>query len=120
MFLWMYPYLWPDLLVSKASIFTRSLQLTCTRGHDSIVNTALIHPYRPYILTAGIERYIRLHSPTEASPCTEPLSLTPTEFRSITTALPSNRDLFVHAMGMANEPIEDDDDDSQAIALFDQ
>ncbi|KAI0770187.1 WD40 repeat-like protein [Fomes fomentarius] len=92
-----------------------SVPLARLTGHDSIVNTALIHPYRPYILTAGIERYIRLHSPTEASPCTEPLSLTPTEVRSITTAFPRNRRLF----GTVDELMDDDDDDSQAITLFD-
>ena len=37
------------------------------KGHESIVNSALIHPHHPYILTAGIERYIRLHSPTASS-----------------------------------------------------
>ena len=81
-------------------------------GHQSIVNTALMHPYRPYILTAGIERYIRLHSPTEASPCTEPLSLTPTD-------VPTPGSRRMTAASLLDELMDEDDDDEQAIALFD-
>ncbi|KAI0712040.1 WD40 repeat-like protein [Earliella scabrosa] len=81
-------------------------------GHQSIVNTALMHPYRPYILTAGIERYIRLHSPTEASPCTEPLSLTPTD-------VPTPGSRRMAAASLLDELMDEDDDDEQAIALFD-
>ncbi|KAI0365711.1 WD40 repeat-like protein [Pilatotrama ljubarskyi] len=89
-------------------------------GHDSIVNTALIHPDRPYLLTAGIERYIRLHSPTPVTPCTEPLSLTPQEVRKIPPADPNSRLLLLRAMGIIDDPVENHEDDGQAIALFDQ
>ncbi|KAL1950693.1 hypothetical protein VTO73DRAFT_5817 [Trametes versicolor] len=90
-------------------------------GHDSIVNTALIHPDRPYLLTAGIERYIRLHSPTSASPSTEPLALTPQELRAVPTSDPHSRTLLLRAMGIIDDPVdEDDEDDRNAIALFDQ
>ncbi|PIL22436.1 hypothetical protein GSI_15124 [Ganoderma sinense ZZ0214-1] len=89
-------------------------------GHDSIINTALCHPYEPYILTAGIERYIRLHSPTAASPSTEPLVPTPKAVRTIASSSPGAHDVFLRAMGMLDETDLDDSDDSQSIALFDQ
>ena len=92
-------------------------------GHDSIVNTALCHPYEPYILTAGIERFIRLHSPTAASPSTEPLPPTPKGVRTIASSSPGAHDVFLRAMGMLDDGGLDDDngdDDSQSIMLFDQ
>ncbi|CDO77143.1 hypothetical protein BN946_scf184657.g18 [Trametes cinnabarina] len=89
-------------------------------GHDSIVNTALIHPDRPYLLTAGIERFIRLHSPTSATPSTEPLPLTPQEVRTVPPTDPNARQLLLRAMGLIDDPADEADDDSQAIALFDQ
>ncbi|KAI0632328.1 WD40 repeat-like protein [Trametes polyzona] len=95
-------------------------------GHDSIVNTALIHPDRPYLLTAGIERYIRLHSPTPASPSTSPLAATPPGVRAVPPSDPNSRMLLLRAMGIIDGPAEDDEDadadgdDRQAIALFDQ
>ncbi|TFK88722.1 WD40 repeat-like protein [Polyporus arcularius HHB13444] len=98
-----------------------STPLARLTGHDSIVNTALIHPYRPYILTAGIERYIRLHSPTSSSPCTEPLELTSKAVRTVAMSSPSTREAFLRAMGVMDDPASDDDEDgdSGAIALFD-
>ncbi|KAI8994199.1 WD40 repeat-like protein [Trametes punicea] len=89
-------------------------------GHDSIVNTALIHPDRPYLLTAGIERFIRLHSPTSTSPSTEPLSPTPQQVRTVPPTDPNSRQLLLRAMGLIDDPADEADDDSQAIALFDQ
>ncbi|TBU37170.1 WD40 repeat-like protein [Dichomitus squalens] len=98
-----------------------STPLARLTGHDSIVNTALCHPHHPYILTAGIERFIRLHSPTEASPCTEPMLPTPKTVRTVSFSNPSSRELFLRAVGMVDDPdVEEDDDDSQSIALFDQ
>ncbi|KAI1793347.1 WD40 repeat-like protein [Ganoderma leucocontextum] len=96
-----------------------STPLARLTGHDSIVNTALCHPYEPYILTAGIERSIRLHSPTEASPSTEPLVPTPKTVRTIASSSPSSQDIFLRAMGMLDDSVPDEDD-SQSIALFDQ
>lgn len=97
--------------------------LKCFRtGHDSIVNTALCHPYEPYILTAGIERFIRLHSPTATSPSTEPLLPTPKTVRTIASSSPGSHDIFLRAMGLLDDAGlgDQDDDDSQSIALFDQ
>ncbi|KAI0028268.1 WD40-repeat-containing domain protein, partial [Vararia minispora EC-137] len=37
-------------------------------GHDSIVNTVLMHPAHALIATAGIERHVLLHSPTTGAP----------------------------------------------------
>ena len=91
------------------------------QGHESIVNTALFHPHRPLLFTAGIERFIRLHSPTAVTSCTEQLERTPTEVRPVSTLHPSSRELFLRAMGVVDDdPENGDDDDGQAIALFDQ
>ncbi len=84
------------------------------------MNTALIHPDRPYLLTAGIERYISLHSPTSASPSTEPLTPTPQEVRVVPASDPNSRTLLLRAMGIIDDPVDEGDGDEQAIALFDQ
>ncbi|KAI9058253.1 WD40 repeat-like protein [Trametes sanguinea] len=97
-----------------------SVPHTRLTGHDSIVNTAFIHPDRPYLLTAGIERFIRLHSPTSATPSTEPLLPTPQEVRAVPPTDPNSRRLLLRAMGLIDDPADEADDDSQAIALFDQ
>ncbi|KAI0648164.1 WD40 repeat-like protein [Trametes meyenii] len=98
-----------------------SVPHTRLAGHDSIVNTALIHPDRPYLLTAGIERYIRLHSPTPVTPSTEPLSPTPQDVRAVPESDPNSRTLLLRAMGIIDDSASDDgEDDAQAIALFDQ
>ncbi|KAH9889761.1 WD40 repeat-like protein [Cubamyces lactineus] len=90
-------------------------------GHDSIVNTTLIHPHRPYLFTAGIERFVRLHSPTSITPSTEPLPLTPQAVRAVPPTDPNSRQLLLRAMGLIDDDAADEpDDDSQAIALFDQ
>ncbi|KAL7280024.1 hypothetical protein ACG7TL_006438 [Trametes sanguinea] len=97
-----------------------SIPHTRLTGHDSIVNSALIHPDRPYLLTAGIERFIRLHSPTSTTPSTEPLPLTPQEVRTVPPTDPNSRQLLLRAMGLIDDPTDEADDDTQAIALFDQ
>ncbi|KAI0763562.1 WD40 repeat-like protein [Trametes elegans] len=89
-------------------------------GHASIVNTALIHPDRPYLLTAGIERFIRLHSPTSVTPSTEPLGETERRVRDVPSSDPNARLLILRAMGIVGDPTDEDEDDTQAIALFDQ
>ncbi|KAI0661984.1 WD40 repeat-like protein [Cubamyces menziesii] len=90
-------------------------------GHDSIVNTALIHPHRPYLFTAGIERFVRLHSPTSITPSTEALPLTPQTVRAVPPTDPNSRQLLLRAMGLIDDDeVDEPDDDSQAIALFDQ
>ncbi|KAI0826856.1 WD40 repeat-like protein [Trametes gibbosa] len=95
------------------------------RGHDSIVNSALIHPTRPYLLTAGIERFIRLHSPHACAPY---VTRTPPDVRAVPASDPDSRMLLLRAMGIIDDPgpgHEEDEggpegDDRQTIALFDQ
>ena len=36
-------------------------------GHDSIVNSSLIHPCLPHIVTAGVERHVVVHGPIGSS-----------------------------------------------------
>lgn len=52
-------------------------------GHKSIVNSAVIHPQMPVVLTAGIERDIILHSATSTSPSFEDLDETDTFVRPL-------------------------------------
>ncbi|KZT12209.1 WD40 repeat-like protein [Laetiporus sulphureus 93-53] len=91
-------------------------------GHQSIVNTALMHPHYPYIITSGIERDIILHSSTPTSPSAVNLPLTPTEVRSLPPSTVERRRLVLHAMGLIGGQSNDtdDNDDSRAIALFDE
>ncbi|KAH9847949.1 WD40 repeat-like protein [Lenzites betulinus] len=92
-------------------------------GHDSIVNSALIHPTRPYLLTAGIERFVRLHAPRPHAPCT---TRTPTDVRAVPPSDANSRVLLLRAMGIIDDPGPAEEEggpegsDKQAIALFDQ
>ena len=91
-------------------------------GHQSIVNTTLFHPTLLHIATAGIERHVILHSPTASSPCTKALSLTPPEVRSLPAenAISGRQRRIVRVLttGVALDP--ESEDDSDAIALFDE
>ncbi|GBE85301.1 WD40 repeat-like protein [Sparassis latifolia] len=88
-------------------------------GHQSIVNTTLMHPSNLHIATAGIERDILIHGPTPTSPCLDGTTLTPTAVRTLPDSdLDSNR-LFRHAIGLG-PAMDEPDDDTGAIALFDE
>jgi len=50
-------------------------------GHNSIVNTTVIHPHFLHVVTCGVERQIRIHSPTPSSPCVQGLRPTPSTVR---------------------------------------
>lgn len=93
-------------------------------GHRSIVNTALMHPTFPAVLTAGIERNILLHSPTLATPFmpSSSFSLTPTEVRALPTEqTPESARLMGRALGFSLAgDVDEPEDDSMSIALFDQ
>jgi len=93
-------------------------------GHRSIVNTTLFHPTLLHIVTAGIERHVILHSPTASSPCTKDLSMTPTEVRSLPTsqsaAASEEHRRIVHAIAVGEALDTENEDDSDAIALFDE
>jgi DDB1- and CUL4-associated factor 5 len=95
-------------------------------GHHSIVNTALIHPTWPCVLTSGVERHIILHSPTPNSPCAVDMSKTPKEVRALPTEdSPEDRLRVIRALTEGPrfvEPGEDADEmtEVQTIALFDE
>ncbi|KAH9931682.1 WD40 repeat-like protein [Epithele typhae] len=109
-----------SLAGSRYVPFEVSRPFTRLGGHGSIVNTALFHPHRPLLLTAGIERFTRLHSPTPTTPCTERLEATPLEVRLAASSNPGSREVLLRAMGMVDDSdTEEAEDDSQAIAMFD-
>ncbi|EIM81489.1 WD40 repeat-like protein [Stereum hirsutum FP-91666 SS1] len=93
-------------------------------GHKSIVNTALIHPVYPLIMTSGIERHIFMHSPTPSTPCASNLSLTPTEVRKLLEASAESRRRFM--LAMMGTPVDSLDpggelgQDGASIELFDE
>lgn len=88
-------------------------------GHKSIVNSTLWHPHWPYLVTAGVERHIILHSPTSDTPCGVGLSLTPEEVRSLPGPNTEDRRRMIRALTLGRE--EDEyDDDVNTIALFDE
>ncbi|TFK52333.1 hypothetical protein OE88DRAFT_1389792 [Heliocybe sulcata] len=78
-----------------ATPFTRS------SGHQSIVNSALLHPHMPILLTAGIERDIVAHSAMPNAPC----------FQDLTETERSVRRLYDLPDGVG--------EDRETIALFD-
>ncbi|KZT27461.1 WD40 repeat-like protein [Neolentinus lepideus HHB14362 ss-1] len=78
-------------------------------GHQSIVNSALLHPHIPILLTAGIERNIILHSATPNSPCFQDLTETDTSVRRLYELLDVTGEdretlaLFDHLLGRQGE-----------------
>ncbi|KAF7985928.1 hypothetical protein HWV62_43850 [Athelia sp. TMB] len=89
-------------------------------GHNSIVNTALIHPSFMHIVTAGVERDIFLHGPAPSSPCTSGLGKTDTNVRNILPMDPEDRERVFRALSAALGQDSDDTDELETIALFDQ
>ena len=92
-------------------------------GHNSIVNTTLIHPHLLHIVTAGIEKDILLHSPTPNSPCSKDMELTPTDVRQLSSDGDMDRIVYLRALtGFHGSDAMDDDDDPErmTIRMFDQ
>ncbi|KIK69772.1 hypothetical protein GYMLUDRAFT_523222 [Collybiopsis luxurians FD-317 M1] len=93
------------------------------KGHNSIVNTALIHPHLPLILTAGIERSITLHSPFSSSPFSRRLSLTPQEVRQLPSSADPEEARVIDSLLLGLDPTDRDDPDVaevDTIRLFDR
>ncbi len=90
-------------------------------GHRSIVNSTLMHPTMPYLVTSGIERHVTLHCPVSSSPCAEDLFRTPDLVRALPEPNLEDRRLYVESLiserRLGNE---DDEDDKDTIALFDE
>ena len=89
-------------------------------GHRSIVNTTLMHPHMPLILTAGVERHILLHSPTPSCPCAEDLPLTPTRVRELPGPNMDDRRRMLRALIAGVDRDDEQDDDGNTISLFDE
>ncbi|KAI0345939.1 WD40 repeat-like protein [Trametopsis cervina] len=94
-------------------------------GHRSIVNTTLFHPNWPFVLTAGVERHIMLHSASSNTPCAVDLTPTTKEVRDLPepSVLDRQRALEASTAGPLIPrpwPELDDSDDSRTIALFDE
>jgi WD repeat-containing protein 22 len=107
-----------DLRIANADLLTSSTLLS---GHQSIVNTTLMHPHFPHIVTSGIERHILLHSPSQSSPCSQNLKLTP-EVRNLPVL--SDRERMELRRNFFVGPDFDDedgatDDDLHVTARFD-
>ncbi|KAK0441633.1 WD40 repeat-like protein [Armillaria borealis] len=88
-------------------------------GHNSIINTTLVHPNFPYIVTCGIERHIFLHSATPSTPFSDGLESTPTEVRSLSEQSTPEEDISVHNLLTGIEPAHSGDLESSTISLFD-
>lgn len=101
---------------SSTLLSTTSAFLIFCTGHKSIVNTTLMHPYLPLLLTAGVERHILMHSPTSTCPCAEDLQLTPTDVRELPGPNVNDRRRMIRALTSGRDP----DDDENTIALFDE
>ncbi|KAL0069092.1 hypothetical protein AAF712_003778 [Marasmius tenuissimus] len=91
------------------------------KGHDSIVNTAVMHPHLPLIATAGIERDICLHSPTPSAPFMHDMKLTPTEVRQLRKeSTQEERDALLQNLLLdASDHDVDDREEQETINLFD-
>ncbi|KAG7088144.1 hypothetical protein E1B28_012166 [Marasmius oreades] len=100
-----------------------STPTTVLKGHNSIVNTTVIHPYLPLIVTAGIERDVRLHSPTKSTPFLHEMEASPTEARKLlkeTDREQTRRVVMEHLFRDAEGyDFERDREEVETIALFD-
>lgn len=92
-------------------------------GHLSIVNSTLIHPVFPLIATAGIERQVLLHSPTQSTPWASNLPRTATTTRPLPSGGPTPADPSVLRLLMRLSTIMEADEsmgeDARSIAYFD-
>ncbi|PSS06592.1 hypothetical protein PHLCEN_2v3650 [Hermanssonia centrifuga] len=88
-------------------------------GHESIINSTMMHPHLPFIATAGIERHVLLHSPTATTPCTDELTHTPTAVRELPEANFNDRRRMLRAL-IAEQADNELDQDRDTIALFDE
>lgn len=80
-----------------------------------------MHPTMPYLITAGVERHVILHSPVSNSPCAANLARTPDNVRVLPEPNLGDRRLFMESL-MSDRRLgdEDDTDDKDTIALFDE
>lgn len=91
-------------------------------GHESIVNSTLIHPHLPYIVTAGVEKNVVLHSPKASSPCCTDMQLTSPNVRNLDADGTADRTAYVRALTdfdiVTGE--ESEDSETMTIRMFDQ
>ncbi|KAJ3934281.1 MAG: WD40 repeat-like protein [Lentinula lateritia] len=93
------------------------------KGHNSIVNTGLIHPQFPLILTSGIESTITLHSPFPSCPFSRQLSLTPQEVRQLPSSTTPEEARVIDSLLLGVEPAfreTADEAEMDTIRLFDR
>ncbi|KAJ4465826.1 WD40-repeat-containing domain protein [Lentinula edodes] len=93
------------------------------KGHNSIVNTGLIHPQFPLVLTAGIESTITLHSPFPSCPFSRQLSLTPQEVRQLPSSTTPEEARVIDSLLLGVEPAfreTADEAEMDTIRLFDR
>ncbi|KAF9013305.1 WD40 repeat-like protein [Cyathus striatus] len=86
-------------------------------GHQSIVNTTLIHPSLLHIVTSGIEKNIVLHSPTTSSPCTQNLHRSPSDVRELSDNVDDDRSAYIRALGFSRPDVLSGDDTAERITL---
>ncbi|KAF9220896.1 WD40 repeat-like protein [Gyrodon lividus] len=100
-----------------------STPLCRLNGHRSIVNAVAMHPSLLHIVTSGIERHVILHSPTQASPVVDRLSVTPSEIRTLGEYNANDTSRFLRALIgphlTLHEEIDDAGNEDETISLFD-
>jgi len=86
-------------------------------GHQSIVNTTVIHPHLLHVISSGVEQDILMHSPTISSPCSQNLSLTDVNVRPISNESTVDGRALRALLGLSP-----DDEETQAhvIEMFDR
>lgn len=79
-----------------------------------------MHPHMPFVLTAGVERRILLHSPIPNAPCAVNMSTTSKDVRELPAVADAEdrRRLLTALTAGPGTPM--DDDDRGTIALFDE
>jgi len=88
-------------------------------GHKSIINSTLIHPDLPYIVTSGVEKDILLHSPTLSSPSFSNMQRTPEEVRALGDDDTADRIMYMQAIA-GFDVVSGEDSETMTIMMFDQ
>ena len=93
--------------------------MTFYLGHKSIINSTLIHPDLPYIITSGVEKNILLHSPTSSSPSCSNMQRTPEEVRALGEDDTADRIMYMQALA-GFDVVSGEDSETMTIMMFDQ
>lgn len=102
-------------IVLPASLDTPAFRLC---GHNSLINSVLLHPHAPLAVTSGVESYLRLHGPVS----TAGYERTATRVREVPDKPSAREDAFLRALHRQQAEVSESilAGDAGTIAFFDE